>query len=278
MVTTSFPSLRHVQLPTNDVPVPLDSMMSGAPVARKALTLDDSLPEAHTSMGALHLFYDLDWKGADGEVRRAVELDPDFAEAHHLRAYLLTVLNQPEQALQEQKRSSELDPFARPFALGFVLTLLRQFDAAITELQARKKDLPQDITVRMCLSEAYRLKGMAKEAALEFEEAVSLQGDKRFAQQYRRVFDSGGDKAVAQWRIQRRSNPEVSKIYLAPLTMAHWQARAGNREATLKALEDAYNDRIPFLVFIQCESDFDFLHSDGRYRKLVQKIGLRPAF
>ncbi len=259
--------------------VPPREVMEKAKVAvQKALELDDLLPEAHTTMGALHLFYDGDWKGAEEESLRAVQLNPEIAEAHHLRAYVLIALNRPSEALEEQKTASRLDPLSRPFALGFVLTLLRQYDAAIEELQARKKEFSRDLSVRMCLSEAYRLKGMQKEAAQEFEDAVVMSGDLKFAGEIKRAFESKGQKGIAEWRIQRRKNPEVSRTYLSPLTMAHWQARAGNRAEALKFLEEAYKVRSPFLVFIQCSPDFDWLHQDSRYQEVVRNMGLNPRF
>jgi hypothetical protein len=60
--------------------------------------------------------------------------------------------------------------------------------------------------------------------------------------------------------------------------MAHWQARAGHRDAAIKALEEAYEARVPFMIFVQTEPDFDFLHNDPRYRAIIQKIGLPPTY
>jgi TolB-like protein/DNA-binding winged helix-turn-helix (wHTH) protein/Tfp pilus assembly protein PilF len=266
-----------VQAVSGEAP-PSDVMGKAESAVHKALELDDLLPETHNSLAALHLFYDWDWKKADEESQRAVQLDPGFAEVHHLRSYLMIALNRPEDALKEQKLASTMDPFARPWALGYVLLRLHRYDEAIKELQQRKRDLPQDPIVRYVLADAYRDSGMHDEAAKEIEEVVQQGGDKEFANQFRRAFDKGGDRAVAEWRIRRRSDPEIRKRYLSPLEMAHWQARAGHREAAIKSLEMAYAERVPFLVFVQTEPDFDSLHGDPRYRAIVQKIGLPPAY
>ncbi len=82
--------------------------------ARRAVALDDSLPEAHNSLAAIYLFYRWDWERAERESARTVELNPNFAEGHHLRGYVLQTLNRTDEALQEQKKAMELDPFARP--------------------------------------------------------------------------------------------------------------------------------------------------------------------
>lgn len=244
-----------------------------AAVAR-AQELDDSLAEVHNTLGALHLFYDWDWKKADDESQRAVQLDPRFSEAHHLRSYLMIALNRPEEALKEQKLASTMDPFARPWALGYVLVRLHQYDAAIRELQQRKRDLPQDPIVRYVLADAYRYKGMFQESAKETEEVIRQGGDSEFATQFRQAFAKGGDKAVAEWRIRRRSDPEIRKRYLSPLEMAHWQARAGHPEAAIRSLEAAYAEHVPFMVFLQSEPDFDSLHHDPRYRAIIRNMAL----
>ena len=257
---------------------PREVMPKAEAAVHKALELDDSLAETHNSLGALHLFYDWDWKKADEETQRAVQLDPGFAEVHHLRSYMMIALNRPEEALKEQRLASTMDPFSRPWAMGTVLIHLRRYDAAIEELRRRKQDLPQNAAIRYNLALAYRFKGMQKESAREFEEAVLQGGDTRFAEGFRQAFDKGGDKAVAEWRIRQWSDPQESKRYISPLGVAQWQARAGHREAAIKALEEAYETRVPVMIFIQTEPDLDFLHKDPRYRAIVQKIGLPPAY
>jgi len=105
--------------------------------SRKALELDDSVAEAHQSMAALYLFHAWDWNRAQAEARRAIELNPNLAAAHHLRCYILFALNRNAEALQEQKQATEIDPFAQPWHLGRAYLYLRQYDAAVNELRAR---------------------------------------------------------------------------------------------------------------------------------------------
>ena len=94
-----------------------DSVISQARLANaKALELDAALPEAHVTLAALHLFNDWDFTQADAEARHAIELNPSAAEPHHLRSYVLTAMGRSSEALQEQTRATELDPFARPWA------------------------------------------------------------------------------------------------------------------------------------------------------------------
>jgi tetratricopeptide (TPR) repeat protein len=245
--------------------------------ARKAVELDDSLPEAHNSMAALSFFLDWDWKRADAESVRAIELNPNYAEARHVHSYILTVLNRPGEGLQEQRRSSEIDPFARPWALGCVLIRLRQYDAAVAELRVRAEAQPDNSDVHFFLSEAYGFEGMAKESAQELEKGVRLVSDEKSAAAVRRAFDRGGGKAVAEWGLND-VKARARKGYVSPMEFASAYSFLGRKEETLKYLEDAYRERSPQLVFLQNQSAFDFLHSEERYRAIVTKMGLPPMY
>jgi Tfp pilus assembly protein PilF len=244
--------------------------------ARKGIELDDSLSNAHNSRAALYLFHTWNWQSAETESRRALELDPNNAEAHHLYSYVLTAMQRPDEALQEQRRSTELDPFARPWALGNAFIKHRQVDAAVNDLRLRAEAQPQNRGVRFSLADAYWLKGMWKESAYEWQQAFLMQGDKKSAVAVRHAFDSGGKKAVAEWLLDG-SKARARKKYVSPLWLAYDNARVGNKEETLRLLQEAYNERSPWLVFLQNEPAFDFLHSDERYRAIVKKIGLPPS-
>ena len=137
---------------------PQEAFAKDEAATRKALELDDSLPEAHNSIAAFYLFNAWDWHRAESESARAVELNPNYAEGRHLHSYTLYALNRDDEALQEQKRATEIDPFARPWALGDAYVHHRQYDAAINELRARAEVQPQDGGVQFSLSEVYRLR------------------------------------------------------------------------------------------------------------------------
>src|ERR1019366_6831836 len=105
---------------------PEAAMPQAEAAAKKALELDDLSAEAHLSIAAVQLFYRWNWVAAERESARAVELNPNAAEIHHLRSYALRPLNRMDEALQEQRKAMELDPFARPYQLGYALIRMRQ--------------------------------------------------------------------------------------------------------------------------------------------------------
>jgi TolB-like protein len=248
-----------------------------AAAAHKAVELDNSLPEAHNSLAALYFFGDWDCAHADAESQRAIALDSNYAEAHHLRSYILMAMNRPEEAVQEQKLGIEADPFQRPWALGFTYYLLRQFDAAITELRLRADANPGDGSTHLILADVYWLKGMFKEAAQEMEQGFLVTGDRVSADAVTHAFQRGGIQAVAEWRWQNAKTAAARQGYASPWWMALDSARARHKEETLKLLEDAYREHSPRLIFLQNEPVFDFLHSDPRYQALVKKLPATSA-
>lgn len=256
---------------------PEPSLQKGTEAARKAVELDDLSAEAHHALAASYLFASWDWRSAEKESLRALELNPNIAEAHHLRSFILLVSQRPDQALLEEKRAMELDPFAEPWALGDIYIDLRQFDAAINELRLRELAQPDDGAVHFELSKAYWLKGMWTEAQQELEQGLRLTGGTDVAAAAHRAFEKGGEKAVEQWGV-RGALARSRKGYVAAWDKATVCAYLGKKEQTISFLEDSLRERGAWLIFIQSDPIFDFLHSDERYQALVQKIGLPPAY
>lgn len=246
--------------------------------ARKAVELDDSFAEVHHAMAAVYLFGKWDWYRADEESRRSLQLDPNFSEAHHLRSYILLAMNHPEEALQEQKRATEIDPFERPWALGRAYYRVRQYDAAIEEFRMRAQARSAALWVHSFLSRTYGFKGMEKEWVQELEEDTRINRGEKAAAEIRRTYDRGGRTAVLQlqlYDLKTRSR----RAYVSPFDLAEAYAALGMKDETFEQLEDAYREREMDLVFLQGEPVLDFLHSDERYRALEKKIGfLTPAY
>jgi TolB-like protein/DNA-binding winged helix-turn-helix (wHTH) protein len=252
-------------------------MLQAEAAAKKALELDDLDAEAHKSMAAIQLFYRWDWKAAERESVRALELNPNFAEGHHLRAYVLRSLNRMDEAVQEEKKTMELDPFAKPFALGFALIRARQFDAALNEARIRSDAQPNNAGLHLLLSYAYFFKGMEKASEEESEHYLQLAGEKdRLAEQVQ-AYRRGGLPAVRARNVDRLKRT-AAKQYVSPSDFVDAYAELRRKEETIYYLEQSYRERSPYLVFLQSDPNFDFLHSDPRYRAIVNKMGLPPAY
>ena len=127
------------------------------------------------------------------------------------------------------------------------------------------------------LTLAYRFKGMAKESQQEFEKKLELDHNPERAAAARRIYSKGGSKAIAQWEASV-AKARAREGYISPFDIALTVAGTHDKEETLKYLEAAYREHTPFLITIQNEPVLDFLHNDSRYRALVTKLGLQPAY
>jgi TolB-like protein/DNA-binding winged helix-turn-helix (wHTH) protein len=245
--------------------------------ARKAVALDDSLARAHVTMGATYWIYNWDLMRADQEALRAVELDPSCPEAYHLRARIFAELNRFREAIEAERRANELAPFDRPWAMARVYTRARQYDAAISEAQLRLESAPKDPDLVGILRLAYQCKGRLKEAVQMAERCSLLTDDKASAEEMRRAFARGGYNAVLHWQISELERDSAKK-YVSPIALANLYGQLGNRLKTLALLEESFQHHSPLMLEIQNDPAFDFLHRDERYRSLIRRIGLPPAY
>jgi hypothetical protein len=127
------------------------------------------------------------------------------------------------------------------------------------------------------LSAAYLHKGMEREAAEELETSLKLDNQKAAAAAVHQAFDRGGYSAVLRMQSDELRK-QSKKEYVSPLTFAVNFAELHRKEETLRYLEEAYGERSPGLAWLQHLPEFDFLHTDERYRSLVQRIGLPPSY
>ncbi len=244
--------------------------------ARKAVDLDDSLSEAHNSLAAVYYYSKWDWKRADAEVQRAIALDPNLADAHHLRSNILFTMNRVDEALQEQKRATELDQFERPWALGSAYLKARQYDAAIHEMQMRANVDAQDVGVHFVLARAYFFKGMGNEAAQEYAVCDRIEmGEKAVADSHA-AFLRGGMTGVSEWWLKRQQE-RARREYVSPVEMAMAHVALGHKEEALRFLEAAYREHSPTLVFLENDPIFDPLHSDPHFQDIAKRVGLPPG-
>ncbi|HUM06342.1 MAG TPA: winged helix-turn-helix domain-containing protein [Terriglobales bacterium] len=249
-----------------------EAMVKAESAARQAIALDDSVAEAHLSMAAVQFFLRWNWEAAERESARAVELNPRYSEAHHLRAYVLLALQRSEEAVQEDRKSMELDPRIRPWALGYMLLRTRQFEAGIAELRARDEVQPGDFITHDILSELYWHNGMRAESIQE----LARDYVPKSAAELEAAFRRGGVQGATEWRLAHVKKLQA-RMYVSPWEFAGLSAHAGHREETLHWLEQSYAAHVPWLAFIQNEPDFDFIHSDPRYEAIVKGMKLPPA-
>lgn len=252
---------------------PKEAMPKCEAAARKALAIDDSLAEAHNSLAAVKLFYRWDWSGAETESKRAIELDPNLAEAHHIYDTLLSLTNRPSEALQQEKIAQELDPFARPWGLGWALVLQGRIDEGIAELRSHLADAGNDPNVHENLAEAYYLKGLFDTGIAEDKTAFTLQGDTADATALENAYKAGGYRRAMEWRLALLEK-NARDHYVSPWDFAQAYAILGRRDDAIHSLQEAFDQRVPTVIFLKEDPSLDSLQSDPRYQAIVRGIGL----
>ena len=249
-----------------------EGMPLGEAAARKALDIDDTLAEAHSSLAAAKFFYHWDWPGAEKEVRRALELNPSNSEVHHLFNYLLSVTNRESEGLQQEEIAQTLDPFARPWGIGWALFQERRFDDAIHAYRSEQQNHP-DSDLSWELAEAYYFKGMLKESIQEYEKSLIVSNQADAAAMLESIYESAGYNATLVWRLDQLKRSAKDQ-YVSPVQFAELSAALGRRNEAVHYLEEAFDQHTAGLVWLKQDPYFDSLHSDSRYQAIVKRVGL----
>jgi TolB-like protein/DNA-binding winged helix-turn-helix (wHTH) protein len=254
---------------------PRTSIVPEEQAAQRALALDPNLPQAHQAMAAMFLIDRWDWADADREILRAISLDPQNSELYYLRACGLKAVNRQAEAIELGKKTMELDPFSRPYALAGFYEGARQFDAALKEIRLRLEANPNNLDLLGLEMDTLRRMGNYKEAVDVWARWHILTGDPKSAVNLRRAWDRGGARGFVRWQLDRRLLQSKSR-YVSPIELASYYAQLGEKERTLALLEEGYRQHSTDTLWIQEDPAYDFLHSDSRFRAIVQRTGVAP--
>ncbi len=251
----------------------------GKAAAIKALEIDDTLAEAHTSLAFTLVIYGWDWSAGEKEFKRALELNPSYATAHHwYSATYLTPLGRLEEAIEEMKHAQELDPLSLIINsdVGRIFYFARQYDRAIEQCRKTFELDPNFAEAHRTLGSAYEAKDMYAEAIGEFERAVTLSGgNPRMTGALAHAYAVAGKKAQAT-KLLNELKDLAKQSYVPAFHIATICAGLGDKEQAFAWLETAYEDRSQWLIWLKVDPRLDSLHSDPRFADLVRRIGLPP--
>lgn len=245
--------------------------------AVRALQTDDELPEAHVALALILENYDWDWNSAEKEYRRAIELNPNYATAHHWYAEFLTWQGRFDEALRESESARRLDPLSLIIAAdrGAILYFARQYDRSIEQFQNVLEMDPSFGRAHLGI-DAYMQLGRFDEALAKVKEWRRLSGDgtnirSRLVYIYGRTGQK--DKARAELRKLEAMNAARPQD---PVAMAVAYIGIGNNEAALSSLEKAYAERSNLLTALNVEPVYDPLRQDARFQELLRRVGFAP--
>jgi tetratricopeptide (TPR) repeat protein len=242
--------------------------------AARALEIDDTLAEAHTSLAAVNE-YEWNWAEAENQYRRAIELNPNYETAHHWYAAYLTSRVRPDEAIHEMKLALELDPLSLIIntSMGRVLYGARKYDEAIEQLKKTLDLDPNFAEAHFQMGMAYEQQRMYEDAVREFQKSVEFFDDRAMMTWVARAYAVSGRRADAE-RVLAEMTELSKQKYVSPYPMATVYAALGDNERAFEWLEKVYQERSYYVVWLNIDPIFDDIRSDWRFQDLLHRIGL----
>jgi serine/threonine protein kinase/Tfp pilus assembly protein PilF len=254
-----------------------EAMMKAKEAAMRALELDGTLSEAHIALGWMNMSYDYDWQSAEKHFLRAIELDPNNADAHSRYAlFLYWVRGRFDEAVSEGRLSVELDPLseARNTWFGRVLYGVGRVEEGIAQLRRAVELDPTSLHAHFILSDAYRIAAMYPEAIAELQTAIELVGRHPWPLWVLGMtYANSGNKSEANAiynELVERSQHE----YVQPVIFALIDTALGRKDEAFEALDRAYEEHDGLIVNMKSWQAFDPLRDDARFDALMKKMGM----
>jgi TolB-like protein/Tfp pilus assembly protein PilF len=258
---------------------PHEAMPKAKESAMKALTLDDTLAEAHASLAHILINYDWNWSEAEKEFKRSIELKPDYATAHQWYAiHFLTATGRLEEAVQEMKKALELEPASLVMNtfMGATLYYAGRYDEAIDQCRRTIQMDPNFAVAHWHLGLVYEQKQLLDAAIEEFRKAISLSGGSP-------LMKAALGRAYAESQKAQEANEMLNELielskqqYVSAYELATIYVALGNNEEAFRLLAKAYAEHSFHLVNLNVSPQFKLVRSDPRFQDLVQRIGLSP--
>jgi tetratricopeptide (TPR) repeat protein len=264
-----------------DLLPPREAMPKAEAAARKSLELDEGLAEAHAALALVHHHYHWNWKDAQSEYKRAIELNPGYAAAHLWYSWLLLALGRREEALEEIERTlhivQETDP-SRLVGVHATRALAyyfgREFERAVEECEKALQLDPQHFMLHFILGRAYRRLGQGAKAIAQLKAARKSPGEIPLIDAVLGLaYAVSGQKEQAQ-KVIEAFRAASGKRYIPPTYFGMLYAGLGDKDRALEWLEKAFEERADLLTWLNVEPMMDDVRSDPRFQDLIRRIGL----
>ncbi|HLW53076.1 MAG TPA: tetratricopeptide repeat protein [Candidatus Angelobacter sp.] len=264
-----------------DLLPPREAMPKAEVAARKSLELDEGLAEAHAALALIQHHYHWHWKEAEAEYRRAIELNPGYADAHLWYSWLLLALNRRDEALQEIEKTmtivQETDPH-RLVAVHATRALAyyfgREFERAVEECEKALHLDPSHFMLHFILGRAYRRLGQGNKAIMQLQAARKVSSELPLVNAVLGLaYAVSGKKEQAQ-QVVDSLRAAGHKRYIPPTYFGILYAGLGDKDQALAWMEKAYEERADLLTWLNVEPMMDDVRGDPRFLNLIRRIGL----
>lgn len=259
-----------------DVASAKDSMPQAKAAALKALELDESLAEAHTALGFYLNYYEWDRAGAEREFRRAIELNPNYATAHHwLGADCLVLVKRYDDALESLKHAEELDPLSSAIGkdIGITLTFARRYDEAVAQLQRVVALDPGFAVGHGNLAIALQAKGLYSESIAEYRKALNLSYSPIGKAYLALALSKNGERDEAH-KLLEQLKSESAKRFVPNYALALAHLGFGEKDQAYEKLEKEMDDRGYWAGLYAVAPELDGIRGEPRFKAMLKKMNL----
>ena len=254
---------------------PMEARRRAEEAATKALALDPQLAEAYNALGSVKHF-NWDWTGAEQDFKRAIEWNPNYANAHNFYAGYLMCRGRADEAIAASNRARELDPFSLSISAqrGFLLENARRYEEAIAQLRNVIEMDPNHYQAYWILGHTYAANKQFDEAIAASEKAVELSG---------RTPGALGILGLAYGLADRKAEAkkvldELLKLnrtrYVTPAAFVNVYIGLGDKDKAFEWLEKAFQERSNYVAYLKVFPIADPLRSDSRFADLLRRVGL----
>jgi TolB-like protein/Tfp pilus assembly protein PilF len=256
--------------------VPAETFPRAKAAALRALEIDDSLAEAHSVLGIVRLYYEWDWVGAEAALRRALELNPNYAWGHaHLSDWLL-IMGRYEESIAEQDLAVELDPLSPSliFKLGQKLSYGRDYDRALEQIHKALELDPNFEWAHIFLAEVLAWTARIEESLSACEKVADLSGATPYTRGLRGLILGITGKIPEAKAVLNDFKKGPKPEMVALISLAETYSVLGEKDEAFELLEAAYQQRVSMLVFLAVMPTFGNIRTDSRYLDLLRRMGL----
>jgi TolB-like protein/Tfp pilus assembly protein PilF len=265
----------YIYASSQNVVPPKEYLAKAEEAALKALQLDDTLAEAHLSLG-FHRDEVWDWSGAEREYKRAIELNPNLLNSHQRYASYLRTMGRFDEAIAEIRSALELDPLSLSIklSLGICFYVAREYDLAIEHLSGVLELDPNFSQAPLCLGLAYEQKLMYDEAITEYKRAVSSKVCELEALAYISHAYAMSERKDEAKKILDELLELSQQRYVEPYFIALIYTALDEKDQAFAWLEKGYEDHFLTMGVLKIDPMFDGLRDDSRFESLLQRMGL----
>ncbi len=255
-----------------------ETLAKGRAALQTAIALDDSLAEAHASLGLCAMNFDWDWALAEAEFKRAIELNPNYATARQWYGEFLADLGRFDEGIAEIKRAQRLDPLSIIIStdVAKVHTIARRYDEAV-ELYKKALELdPEFAGARGLLAITYSLKSEHEAAINEARRIRGLNDNALYLSWVGYILGAAG-KQVEAGHVVDRLRELAHRMYVSPMCFAIVHAGTGEKDEAFAWLEKVFAERAAWgAISLKCNPIFENLRSDPRFADFLRRANFAP--